>query len=152
LARFGNANEHADWETAHHVFTTPNAVHQMLKRMGIATRQSSPCAAVLHGAMALYLARYLNVPPARIPGEGGERLDDLPADAETIRAALLDASTGSGRSISRQAGGTPSHARPSAAGADRHARACVLREDAGFHAYRLLEAGVRQFTAWGDHR
>src|SRR5215510_841376 len=29
VARFGNANEHADWETAHHVFTYANAVHQM---------------------------------------------------------------------------------------------------------------------------
>ena len=26
----------------------------------------------------------------------------------------------------------------------------VLREDAGFHAYQMLEAGVRQFDAWGD--
>jgi hypothetical protein len=26
----------------------------------------------------------------------------------------------------------------------------VLREDAGFHAYQMLEAGVRQFTAWGN--
>src|SRR5439155_5156881 len=26
----------------------------------------------------------------------------------------------------------------------------VLREDAGFHAYQMLEAGVRQFGAWGD--
>jgi len=26
----------------------------------------------------------------------------------------------------------------------------TLREDAGFHAYQMLEAGVRQFTAWGD--
>ena len=26
----------------------------------------------------------------------------------------------------------------------------VLREDAGFHAYQMLEAGVRQFTTWGD--
>jgi hypothetical protein len=33
---------------------------------------------------------YLNVPPARIPGEDGERLDDLPHDVERIRAALLD--------------------------------------------------------------
>ena len=24
----------------------------------------------------------------------------------------------------------------------------VLREDAGFHAYQMLEAGVRQFTEW----
>jgi hypothetical protein len=45
---------------------------------------------VLHGAMALYLTRYLNVPPARIPGEDGEQFDDLPADVE-FRAALLDA-------------------------------------------------------------
>src|SRR5215475_10790460 len=36
VARFGNANEHADWETAHHVFTYANAVDQMLKRIGTA--------------------------------------------------------------------------------------------------------------------
>ena len=46
LARFGNANEHADWETAHHVFTYANAVHQMLSRTGRPTQTvtSSPCA------------------------------------------------------------------------------------------------------------
>jgi hypothetical protein len=37
VARFGNANEHADWETAHHVFTYANAVHQMLTRIGLPT-------------------------------------------------------------------------------------------------------------------
>ena len=26
----------------------------------------------------------------------------------------------------------------------------MLREDAGFHAYQMLEAGVRQFPAWGE--
>jgi hypothetical protein len=26
----------------------------------------------------------------------------------------------------------------------------VLREDARFHAYQMLEAGVRQFAVWGD--
>jgi hypothetical protein len=26
----------------------------------------------------------------------------------------------------------------------------VLREDAGFHSYQMLEAGVRQFTVWGN--
>ena len=26
----------------------------------------------------------------------------------------------------------------------------LLREDGGFHAYQMLEAGVRQFAAWGD--
>ena len=26
----------------------------------------------------------------------------------------------------------------------------ALREDAGFHAYQMLEAGIRQFTVWGN--
>src|SRR5262249_30928103 len=93
LARFGSTNEHADWETAHHVFTYANAVHQMLKRIGTAEREDhiEAVRGVLQGAMALYLARYLNVPPARIPGDGGEPLDDLPANAEEIRIALLNA-------------------------------------------------------------
>jgi nitrite reductase/ring-hydroxylating ferredoxin subunit len=90
VARFGNANEHSDWETAYHVFTYTNAVDQMLKRFGTDGHVAA-IRGVLHGAMALHLTRYLNVPPARIPGDGNEQLDDLPADVETIRVALLDA-------------------------------------------------------------
>jgi nitrite reductase/ring-hydroxylating ferredoxin subunit len=151
VARFGNANEHADWETAHHVFTYANAVHQMLKRIGAANTEGSGVRGVLHGAMALYLARYLNVPPARLPGEDGEQLGDLPADGETLRAALLDAFDRqrqvdlAARLVARYL--TLGHS-PQALIATL-ARA-VLREDAGFHAYQMLEAGVRQFTAWGD--
>src|SRR5215831_12508871 len=80
-------NEHADWETA-----ITSTVHQMLTRIGTANVDNHVTAVggVLHGAMALYLARYLNVPPARAPDDGGEQLDDLPTDPETIGAALLD--------------------------------------------------------------
>jgi hypothetical protein len=93
VARFGSANEHGDWEAAHHVFTYANALDRMLLRIGKAGGDGCAAAGrgILHGAMALYLTRYLNVPPARIPGEGDEPLDDLPVEAETIRAALLDA-------------------------------------------------------------
>src|SRR5256885_15946493 len=65
----------------------------MLARMVTAeeTGRAEAVRGVLHGAMALYLARYLNVPPARIPGDGDDRLADLPSDAEGLRAALLDA-------------------------------------------------------------
>jgi nitrite reductase/ring-hydroxylating ferredoxin subunit len=153
VVRFGNANEHADWDTAHHIFTYANAVHQMLERIGTASIDGHVTAVrgVLHGAMALYLARYLNVPPARIPGEGGEELDDMPTDAETIRAALLDAFDRqrqvdlAARLVARHL--TLGHS-PQALIATL-ARA-VLREDAGFHAYQMLEAGVRQFGAWGN--
>jgi nitrite reductase/ring-hydroxylating ferredoxin subunit len=153
VARFGNANEQSDWETAHHVFTYANAIHRMLKRIGDAKIDGyiMGVRGVLHGAMALYLARYLNVPPARIPGEGTERLDDLPADAEMIRSALLDA-------FDRQQQVDPAArivARHLALGHSSQALIAtlgraLLREDAGFHAYQMLEAGIRQYTVWGD--
>ena len=151
VARFGNANEHADWETAHHVFTYANAVHQMLKRIGTANAEGWGVRGVLHGAMALYLARYLNVPPARLPGEDGEQLGDMPADAEALRAALLDAFDRqrqvdlAARLVARYL--TLGHSPQALIATLAHA---VLREDAGFHAYQMLEAGVRQFGAWGD--
>src|SRR5713226_3320604 len=153
VARFGNANEHADWETAHHVFTYANAVDQMLTRIGTVNIDTHVTAvrAIMHGAMALYLARYLNVPPARIPGEDSDQLDNLPADVETIRAALLDPFDSqrqvdlAARLVARHL--TLGHS-PQALIATL--ALAVLREDAGFHAYQMLEAGVRQFGAWGD--
>ena len=153
LARFGNANEHADWETAHHVFTHANALRQMLERIGTANIGDPVTAlrGVLHGAMALYLTRYLNVPPARIPGESGDRLDDLPAEAQAIDAALLDAFDRqrqvdlAARLVARHL--TLGHSPQAMIATLAHA---VLREDAGFHSYQMLEAGVRQFAAWGD--
>ncbi len=153
VARFGNANEHADWETAHHVFTYANALHQMLTRIGTANADGHVTIArgVLHGAMALYLTRYLNVPPARIPGDGSDELDDLPTEAEMIRTVLLDAFDRQ-RQVDLAARLVARHLRlghsPQALVATL-ARA-VLREDAGFHAYQMLEAGIRQFNTWGD--
>jgi nitrite reductase/ring-hydroxylating ferredoxin subunit len=151
LARFGSANEHADWETAHHVFTYANAVHQMLKRIGANHDQFEAVRGVLHGAMALYLARYLNVPPARIPGDDGGPLDDLPANVEEIRLALLDAFDRqrqvdlAARLVARHLTLGHSVQRLIAT----LARA-LLREDAGFHSYQVLDAGVRQFGEWSN--
>jgi nitrite reductase/ring-hydroxylating ferredoxin subunit len=152
VARFGTANEHSDWETAHHVFTYSNAVHQALKRIDVAA--SEPVEAVralLHGAIALYLARYLNVPPASLPGERGDSLNDLPVAAKEICAALLDAFDrqrqidAAARLVARflTLGHPPETMIATLAQA-------LLREDAGFHAYQMLEAGVRQFDEWGN--
>jgi nitrite reductase/ring-hydroxylating ferredoxin subunit len=153
VARFGNANEHADWETAHHVFTYANAVHQMLVRIGRASPDNYVMGVrgIMHGAMALYLARYLNVPPARIPGDGGEQLNNLPADVATIRTSLLDALDRqrqvelAARLVARHL--TLCHSPQALIATLAHV---LVREDAGFHAYQMLEAGIRQFSAWGN--
>lgn len=153
VARFGNANEHADWETAHHVFTYANAVHQLLQRIAASadrTARIDAARALLHGAMAVYLARYLNLPPARLPGEAGEPLDDLPTDADALGTALLDAFDrqrqvdAAARLVARHLMlGHPPQALIATLGR------ALLREDAGFHAYQMFEAGVRQFAEWG---
>jgi hypothetical protein len=152
VARFGNANEHGDWETAHHVFTHANALHHMLERIGssVCDDAASAVRGILYSAMALYLTRYLNVPPARLPGEGDERLDDLPADSEAILRSVLDAFDRqrqvdlAARLVARHL--TLGHSPQALIATLAHA---VLREDAGFHSYQMLEAGVRQFAVWG---
>ena len=155
VARFGTANEHADWETAHHVFTYANAVHQALKRIGsetaVATGSVEAVRGLLHGAMALYLARYLNVPPAPLPGEAGRRLDELPITAEEIRSALLDAFDHQ-HQIDTAARLVARHLilGHSAEALIATLALALLREDAGFHAYQMLEAGVQQFREWGN--
>lgn len=155
VARFGTANEHSDWETAHHVFTYANAVHQALKRIGCGAADAEGLVeavrGLLHGAMALYLARYLNVPPTSLPGERGDGLDDLPATVDHIRAALLDTFDrqqqidAAARLVARHL--VLGHSPEALITTLAHA---LLREDAGFHAYQMLEAGVRQFRQWGN--
>jgi nitrite reductase/ring-hydroxylating ferredoxin subunit len=155
VAQFGTANEHGDWETAHHVFTYCNAVHQGLKRIDserdLAAHYVESLRAILHGAAAIYLIRYLNVPPARLPGEGDDRLEGLPTTIEDIRASLLDTFDrqhqveAAARLVTRHL--TLGH--PPELIISALARA-LLREDAGFHAYQMLEAGVRQFSEWGN--
>jgi hypothetical protein len=91
------------------------------------------------------------VPPAGIPGEGNDQLDDLPADEETIRTALLDAFDRQ-RQVDLAARLVARHltlGHPPQALIATLALA-VLREDAGFHACQMLEAAARQFAVWGD--
>ena len=125
VARFGTANEFGDWETAHHSFTYCNAVHQALKRLARRAEASyvEAVRGVFHGAMTVYLDRYLNIPPARLPGEDGDRLDDLPRDRGRdppcpARGVRPPAAGGRGGAARRPL----SPARPSARGPPRHPR------------------------------
>src|SRR5262245_48745169 len=131
-----------------HVFTSANGLNQMLNRIGHSETDGYVMGVrgVLHGAMALYLARYLNVPAARMPGESDQRLD-----AMIIQTALLDAFVRqrqvdlAARLVARYL--TFGHSPQALIAALARA---LLREDGGFYAYQMLEGGVRQFTAWGD--
>jgi nitrite reductase/ring-hydroxylating ferredoxin subunit len=153
VALFGISNEHSDWDTALHCFTYCNAVHQMLTRI-TADRLMEPerpelLRCVFHGAMQVYLIRFLNVPPARLPGEGDDKLDELPRDGGELRDAFLvaldrqGAVKTAGRLVARYLNlGHP--VEPLIATLER----ATLREDAEFHTYQMLEAGVQQYRQW----
>jgi len=155
IALFSTSNEHSDWDTALHCFTYCNAVHQLLTRI-TAERPMEPerpelLRGVFHGAMQVYLIRFLNVPPARLLGEGDDKLDDLPRDEGELRDAFLatldrqGAVKMAGRLVARYL--ILDHpVQPLIATLSR----AVLREDAEFHTYQMLEAGVQQYWQWGD--
>lgn len=134
--RFHLNNDPGDWDTVHHTFTYANAVHQAV------VRNSTPelVRGIVHGAMSVYLDRFLNVPAARLPARTVATLDDLAQcwDVQGAVDAAGDAVAGFLRSGGSRADLVAALGR------------ALLQEDAGFHWYQSLEAGVRQALAWPE--
>ena len=81
IARFPTSNEFGDWDSVHNTFSSCNALHQAILRAPSAELARG----LFHAAMRIYLDRFLNVPPARLP-------DEQPRSRPRRRrpAALLD--------------------------------------------------------------
>jgi nitrite reductase/ring-hydroxylating ferredoxin subunit len=144
LARFATSNEVTDWFNPQHTFIYCNGAYQAV------CRSATPdvVRGVFHGAMSVYMDRFLNVPPARLPSERNTR-NDLPDDAASLRRALL-AELDQRSSIERVADIVSRHIAlglPLPALIDGLAFATV-REDLDFHSLQVLEAGVNQARAW----
>jgi nitrite reductase/ring-hydroxylating ferredoxin subunit len=138
ITRFHTQNDHGDWDQVHHSFTAANALHQAILR----APTPELLRAVYHGALRIYLDRFLNVPAARLPGPSpaGEAADltDL-QDCWDQEGRVDEAGAIIYRFLS--AGGDPAQA----IAALGHA---LLTEDAEFHWFQTYEAAVRQFHAW----
>jgi hypothetical protein len=137
VARFHTSNEFSDWDRALHTFTFANAVHQGLRRA------SSPELArgILDAAMSVYLDRFLNVPPAKLPVPNGG------ADLSAL-SLLLDRQqqvNEAGAFVAAYLGdsGNPDELIAELAGA-------LLREDRNFHTIQMVEAAVRQWSDTSD--
>jgi nitrite reductase/ring-hydroxylating ferredoxin subunit len=142
VARFHTSNEFGDWITVLHTFSYANALHQRLRQA------PSPEAlrGVFHGAMRLYLDRFLNVPAQRLPDARDRTAAPSTGEAQLRELlALLDRQqevNPAGALVYRYlADGNPPEALIQTLGRS------LLREDAEFHSYQMLEAGVQQFNA-----
>ena len=130
ITRFHTQNDFGDWNTVHHSFTTANALHQAI------VRNPTPelLRGVVHNALRVFLDRFLNVPPARLPETSTGDLIDL--DACWDVQGMVDRAGAIAYGFL-------------ASGGDRSeliatlGRA-LLAEDAQFHWYQVFEAGVRQ--------
>ena len=144
LARFHVQNDFADWDTVHNMYTYCNALHQMMKR----TPSPELVKGIYHGAMDLYLTRFLNVPRARLPHERGAPvattgeeglLQSLPT---AMDSKALDAAADAVYAYV-QGGHEPKRLLEVLA-------LTMLREDAGFHMYQTIDASVKLFEQLKD--
>lgn len=143
VARFHTSNEFGDWITVLHTFTYANAVHQLMNR----TPSPELVRGVYHGAMQVYLDRFLNIPAARLPEDRSRALETLPSDATAILDALRDALDREQRvEIAGQLTwryldlGHDTDSLIAALGS------LLLREDGEFHSYQMLEAGIALYA------
>ncbi|HEY9667485.1 MAG TPA: nitrite reductase (NAD(P)H) small subunit [Coleofasciculaceae cyanobacterium] len=142
VARFHTNNDHNDWNSAHHPFTFANAVHQCVRRV------PSPelLRAVFDGAMSVYLNRFLNVPPARLP----EPKDPVENPDELLKQLpeLLDRQqqvNEAGQLVAQYlySGGKPERLMAMLG-------KLMLRENRDFHVIQELEAAFRQYSLLGE--
>jgi hypothetical protein len=143
VARFHTSNEFGDWITVLHTFSYANALHQSLKR----APSAEALRGVFHGAMRVYLDRFLNVPAASLPATAA------PASADALLEelqALLNRQqevNAAGALVYRYL--TLGH--PDERLIEMLGRV-LLREDAEFHSYQMLEAGVQQYRELKETR
>jgi hypothetical protein len=138
VARFNTNNDHSDWNSAHHPFTFANAVHQGLRR--------SPSIELLRGvfdaAIGVYLNRFLNVPPARLP----EPTDVVENPEELLKQLpdLLDR-----QQQVNQVGKLVAKYLYSGGKSERLMAVLgklMLRENRDFHVIQQVEAAFRQYA------
>ncbi len=142
ITRFHTQNDHGDWDVVHHAFTAAHGLHQAL------VRAPTPelVRGVYHGALRVYLDRFLNIPAARLPG-AAPQMDDLAEVADLAGLqACWDREGGVDEAGTIVFGHLVGGGDPAAATAAL-GRA-LLSEDAGFHWYQTFEAALGQFHAW----
>jgi nitrite reductase/ring-hydroxylating ferredoxin subunit len=134
IAQFRTSNEFGDWITVLHTFTYANAVEQAMRR--------APSIELLRGgfdaAMSVYLDRFLNMPPAPLPQPAGPLSRPASAFLDLLNTQQQVAEAGQ-FVATWLAEGRPDAELLATLGA------ALLREDAEFHTYQMIEAGFRQY-------
>ena len=136
MARFHTSNEFGDWDTVHNTLTAANALHQALKR----APSVELLRAVFDTAVSIYLDRFLNMPPQRMPEPNGAQPSD---DLGTRLLEVMD----SQQQVEQAARIVTDYVVASPNPDDllsvlAHA---MLREDSTFHHFQIVDAAIKQY-------
>ncbi len=158
VAQFHTSNEFGDWDTSLHTFTFANAVHQAIRRVTLASEDRAAPGAdadaraipllrgVFDAAASVYLDRFLNVPPARLPepGPNGHRPEGILAELLPLLDRQQRVNEAGELVALYLASGGPARALMAKIGE------ALLREDRDFHTIQMVEAAFRQHRLLGD--
>lgn len=154
VARFHVQNEE-DWDDVLHVISYANAIDSLTRRAAGRSLEGDVALmkAVTHGAMFVYLTHFLNIPRAGLPAERGKgavpaMLHDKAALLERLLYCAEFQQVEEAAAIVHyyQEQGYPLPELKAALGK------ALLREDATFHTFQMVEAGMRQHGVLGaDH-
>ncbi len=136
LAHFSPSNELGDWFGPVHTFIYSNAVVQSLKRAP--SKELLP--ALLHGAMAVFQDRFLNVPPGAYPKTSPEKESPDAAALDTL-LELMNQAPQPREAVAQtvhwiRAGGSIEKLTDCLAWA-------TIREDLDFHKLQTVEAAYQ---------
>jgi nitrite reductase/ring-hydroxylating ferredoxin subunit len=148
IARFHTKNEIGDWIAVLHTYTYANALHQCAKR----SPSVELLRGVFHGAMAVYFDRWFNKPSARLP-QNRRETQTLPTDSDELLAGFLELLDTQGQTdlagMYAYRYLSLGHPRSRLLEALGHA---LLREDADFHDFQMLEAAFQQIEELDEER
>lgn len=138
IAQFHTSNEFGDWDTALHTFTFANAVHMGLRRVN----SEGLVRGIFDATMSLYLDRFLNIPPAKLPTPQAtiEDVDALLEDFENLLNQQQQVNQ------SAQLVANYLHHGGSADKLMATMGRLLLREDRDFHTIQSIEAAFRQYS------
>ena len=151
VARFHVQNEE-DWDDVLHVMSYAHAIDALTRRAVGRSLEGDMALmkAITHGAMFVYLTHFLNIPRALLPAERGKAavpamLDDRAALLERLLycAEFQQVEEAAAIVHGYQERGYPLAELKATLGK------ALLREDATFHTFQMLDAGMRQQAALG---
>jgi nitrite reductase/ring-hydroxylating ferredoxin subunit len=144
IVHFHTSNEFSDWIAVLHTFTYSQALYQAMRR----TASLEMLRGVFHGAMRVYLDRFLNVPAAPLPEPHDPSQPVLStADFPQRFLALLDTQqqvdAASAMVYQYLTAGYPVDQ------LYRTLTTALVREDADFHSFQMLEGALQQHRVLG---